>query len=235
MRCKIADLIVEVPEAGGMAPRCQGYLYEGTQNPDITIFEKSYRTEVWPGLSKENVVYLESGIQFYSQLTKYNGLMLHSSAVTLGNRAYLFSGPCGMGKSTHTNLWKSYFGESARIINDDKPALRKMEGKWYAYGTPWCGKAGINLNEKIPLVGIWFLQRGENNVIRRLNTTEALVKVISQTRRRYVDAYMTDLMLKNVERLITDIPVFELFCNMELDAVKCSYSKMYQCAEEMGL
>ena len=35
MYCLIADLITEVPEAGGLAPRCQAYLYDGNEESDI--------------------------------------------------------------------------------------------------------------------------------------------------------------------------------------------------------
>lgn len=45
-----------------------------------------------------------------------------------------------------------------QVFNDDKPALRRLDGRWYAYGTPWCGKDGINLNQKWPLGGICFLE-----------------------------------------------------------------------------
>lgn len=34
------------------------------------------------------------------------GFYLHSSAVELDGRAYLFSGKSGVGKSTHTRLWQ---------------------------------------------------------------------------------------------------------------------------------
>ena len=94
--------------------------------------------------------YVQSGSIFYSHLVKFGGMMLHASAVALDGEAYLFSGPSGMGKSTHTRLWKQCFPE-AEIFNDDKPALRELGGIWYAYGTPWCGKDGINKNMKVPL------------------------------------------------------------------------------------
>ena len=140
-----------------------------------------------------------------------------------------------MGKSTHTRLWQKNFGEAAQNINDDKPALRKVDGKWYAYGTPWCGKDGINQNKKVPLAGICFLQRGEENSIRRMTRMEAIRKVIAQTKRKLPEEKWVELMLKNVEQLTADIPVFELHCNMEPEAAYLSYNTMRRTAEEMGL
>jgi hypothetical protein len=178
MLCKIAELITEVP-AGGMAPRCAGYLAKEASEPEIIIRQEYYRAECWPNLTPEQMEYMESGMQFYWHLLRYNGLMLHASAAALGGRAYLFSGPCGRGKSTHTHLWQQTFGEAVQVFNDDKPALRRLDGRWYAYGTPWCGKDGINLNQKWPLGGICFLEKSQENRIRRLSAAEALPLILS--------------------------------------------------------
>ena len=43
------------------------------------------------------------------------GFYLHSSAVELDGRAYLFSGKSGVGKSTHTRLWQQIFGDGCRF------------------------------------------------------------------------------------------------------------------------
>ena len=37
MLCKIADLLVEIPAAGGMTPRCEDYLHDSEACPDIQI------------------------------------------------------------------------------------------------------------------------------------------------------------------------------------------------------
>ena len=140
MLCKIADLIAEVPEAGGLAPRCQSYIWTEEGTPDIVIRETEYDAARYPtSWREETVAYMESSRLFYRALLENDGFYLHASAVCVDGRAYLFSGPSGMGKTTHTRLWQQIFGEKAQVINDDKPALRCLEGIWYAYGTPWCG------------------------------------------------------------------------------------------------
>ena len=82
------------------------------------------------------VVYMREHTVFYKKLIDYNGFLLHASAVALDNYAYLFSAPCGTGKSTHVDLWIKKFGERAFIINDDKPAIRIINNTIYAFGTP---------------------------------------------------------------------------------------------------
>ena len=166
--------------------------------------------------------------------TPYNGLMLHASAAALGGRAYLFSGPCGRGKSTHTRLWQQTFGEAVQVFNDDKPALRRLDGRWYAYGTPWCGKDGINQNRKFPLAGICFLQKGAENRIRRLTAAAALPLALAQTTYRLLPEGM-ELLLGHLDRLLREIPVFELTNKPEPDAARLSYETMRRAALEEGL
>ena len=234
LHCKIADLIVAVPTAGGMSPRCKKY-FVCEEKPDIIIDASKYRYHVWPAANEDGVAYMESGLQFYTNLLRYNGLMLHSSAVEYKGKAYLFSGPCGVGKSTHTRLWQQTFGPAAQIINDDKPALRFLNQRWYAYGTPWCGKDGINQNKKVPLAGICFLKQSDSNSIRQLTDKEATQSIIAQTTYRLRDVKYVDLMLQNVERLVQYIPVFELKNRPDTDAVQLSYETMSRMAEEMNL
>lgn len=232
--CRIAELTVDIPTAGGMAPRCEGYLARENKPIDIALDASQYQFERIPD-DPELVAYLDSGFQFYRKLLSYNGMMLHASAVAMEDRAYLFSGPCGVGKSTHTSLWQQVFGDAAQVFNDDKPALRRLDGCWYAYGTPWCGKDGINQNKKVPLAGICFMKQGQENVIRALPPAEALGKVLSQTPRRFDQAEQLDQLLGHVENLVREIPIFELQNRPEPDAAWLSYETMRCAAEKAGL
>ena len=238
MICKIADLKVEVPAAGDLVSRCREYQICDTNEQhgaDIAIEEGRFRPDAWKLLTGDAYIYMESGSHFYAQLLRHNGLMLHSSAVALDGKAYLFSGPCGMGKSTHTRLWQTVFGDDAKVFNDDKPALRYVDGRWMAFGTPWCGKDGININMKAPIAGICFLKRGTENRIRRLSNAEAIQKIIWQTTKNFRKAESLDLLLGHVDSLVRHVPVFELENLPVPEAAQLSYETMRKCAEEMGI
>ena len=235
MLCRIADLITEVPEAGDLVSRCQEYLCSEKDGADIIIRTELFRLDQYQGLSVNDCIYLESGWRFYLQLLKYEGIMLHSSAIELDGKAYLFSGDSGAGKSTHSRLWQSVFGEKAQVFNDDKPALRFIDGKWYAYGTPWCGKDGINQNKRVPLGGICFVKKAPENKIRRLDKGEAVAFVVKQTLKRFKRIENLDLMLSHVDNLVRTIPVFELENRPEPEAALLSYETMRHAAEELGL
>lgn len=236
MLCKIADLFVEVPEAGGLAPRCQNYRYFGDQTPDIVIDPNRYdRKRFAKEASERMIAYMESGRQFHGKLIQHNGLFLHASAIEVDGKAYLFSGRSGVGKSTHVGLWHQMLGNGVCRFNDDKPALRCIDGTWYAYGTPWCGKDGINVNKKVPLAGICFLVQGSENRIRPLLPEEAAPYLLSQTIHRFATAERLDLMLSHLEKLVQEIPIYELVNRPEIEAAQLSYETMRRGAQEAGL
>lgn len=240
MFCKIAELLVEVPAAGDLVSRCQEYRYDSTESEkgaDVTIRTNLFleNPNPYPNLSENDWIYMVTGSDFQCALLRHHGMVLHSSAVELDGKAYLFSAPCGTGKSTHTRIWQSIFGEKAKVFNDDKPALRYLDGKWYAYGTPWCGKDGINLNRKVLVAGICFLKQASENKIRRLSQQEAAQKIIWQTMRQFNQAENLNLMLSHVDSLVRSIPVFELENRPEPEAAQLSYETMRRAAEELGL
>ncbi len=235
MLCKISDLLVEVPATGGMSSRCREYLTTETGSADIIIRADRYHPQEWPWLSEDDNIYMQSCSQFYRQLLHFDGMMLHASAIELNGRAYLFSGHSGIGKSTHARLWQQLFGDAAIVINDDKPALRRIGDRWYAYGTPWCGKDGINQNRKVPLAGICFLKRGQENQICRLTEQQAMERIIAQTMRRFKENADLGRMLSRVDALVREIPVYELYNKPEPDAARLSYETMRRGAEENGL
>ena len=228
---KIADLIVEMDSFGRTESQAAPYRIENSDRPDIVI--QSHWNEVkhkHPNLSDEDGEYLATGTGFYNQLLKYNGLRVHSSAVVVDGKAYLFTANCGTGKSTHTSLWMDLFQENAYIINDDKPALRLENGIWYVYGTPWSGKLGINANKKAVLGGIAILERAEQNSIERIKTMDAILPILRQSTRPK-ERESREKVLELLDNLIGNVPIWKLKCNMDLESAKLSYSAM---AGKMG-
>lgn len=228
MKIRVADLIVELDIEGKLLlSRVEPYLYNGAEEPDIVFSVTSAyykdRQKETPTLALDECEYLWSGAHFYEQLAFFNGVMLHASCVEYEGKAYLFSARSGTGKSTHTHLWLKYL-DGARIINDDKPAIRCIDGKYYAYGTPWSGKTNESVNIGVPIAGITFLSRGENS-IKRIPGIKALKLFMDQTVRPY-DKDLMGKMLETLNGILTDIPIYEMSCDMSQDAVMTSYNAM---------
>lgn len=177
-----------------------------------------------PFLSFGDSEYLLYGAYFYDALLSHQGIMLHSSCVVYEGNAFLFSAPCGTGKSTHTGIWRKLFPASY-ILNDDKPAIRYEDGKLFVYGTPFSGKTNQNRNLRIPIAGISFLKRGIDNSIRDLDSKESLILFMGQTLKPYREERL-DQMIEILDTIITQIPIYELTCNMEDEAAMLSYQTM---------
>lgn len=223
---KIADLTVLMNTFGKTAAQAEPYRCRCVEQPDLTVQSKWQRIkEQAPELSDETCEYISTGTSFYMQLLRYNGMLLHASAVMLSGRAYLFTAASGTGKSTHTQLWVQQFAPHAQILNDDKPALRLTDGIWYAYGTPWSGKTDLNIPAKVLLGGICVLTRGEENRIWPIAGEEAIRALMSQTLRpRTPEGRIRQLEL--MDRLLTQVPIWKMECNMDPQAAQMSFEAM---------
>lgn len=223
---RIADLVVKMNSFGRTERQAEPYEIPPQEQVDITIeTDLAQIKQQFPMWSDEACEYLESGIDFYTKMLSFDGLKMHSSAIVVDGKAYLFTANSGTGKSTHTNLWKQLFGDRAYILNDDKPALRLVDGVWYAYGTPWSGKHDISVNTRVPVAGIACLERGEANEIEPFAGMEAIVSIMRQANKPKSTECRVKL-LELLDKLITQIPVWKLRCNMEPEAAIVSYEAM---------
>lgn len=179
-----------------------------------------------PSLSEDDVEIIGTAKSFYMQLLSHGGFMLHSSAVELDGRAYLFSAPSGTGKSTHTEQWLRLFGERARIINDDTPAICVVDGNILAFGTPWSGKSDLNINVGVPLQGICMLERSTENFIEPLSADKAVFGILNQTVRPPIESGM-DCLLSLIDEVVNRIPMWRMGCNISTAAAQTAYDAMY--------
>lgn len=230
MILKLADIVIEVKSRYRYTyDICHDYLYSGRKPPSFSVFATNEQIaderKKSPGYSDD---VLESTCIYRNicnELLRYDAILIHSAAICVDTQAYLFSAKSGTGKTTHVNLWLDKFGERAFIINGDKPILRKIDNKFYACGTPWCGKEGSNKNVCVPIKGICILERGADNKIDYAENKEALLFLLTQTPIPQKKE-SAEQMLDNLGKLIESVPVYRLRCNMELAACDVAYGAM---------
>lgn len=189
---------------------------------DELAFINFYGKQITPALHE----YITTGLAFARALLDYNGFCLHSSAIAVDNQAVLFAAKSGTGKSTHTRLWREYFGEDkAIIINDDKPAIRWMDdGIFYAYGTPWSGKTDLNTNVKVPLAAIVLLERSDTNWIKPVDRREAVMQIyVHALKPEDGDKDKTEKLMDIVGKTAEKISVYRMGCTISEEAVKLAY------------
>ncbi len=157
---------------------------------------------------------------------KRERVVFHSSCILCEGKAVAFSAPSGTGKSTHTALWKEHIPD-VRYISDDTPMLRlDRQDRIYACGTPWSGKTEINANIEAPLAAIVFLERSDRNRIERISGVEAYARLFGETRK--IPAFPTmDAASELCEKLLANVPVYCMGCNISADAAKLAYREIF--------
>ena len=228
---KIADIVftakTEYPYTENL---CKDYIYDGDENPAFSVEITKADVEKELLQSKDIPLDILESLALYRKLCDYlienaDGMIFHSSALAIDNKAYLFAAPSGTGKSTHAWGWRTVFGDKVVMINDDKPIIRKIGDKFYAYGNPWNGKHNIGENIRVEIDAICMLGRGEENSIRKITPKEMIPTVLNQTL-RYADQEKMDKVLNLVSGLMEKAKLFSLKCNMTREAVFTSYNAM---------
>lgn len=158
-------------------------------------------------------------------LLKKDTILLHGSGIMVDGEGYLFTAASGVGKSTHTRLWREWFGKRARMINDDKPLLKIKEDGVELYGTPWMGKHGLGHNGHCKLKAICCLKRGETNHIGVVSFQKRYGFLLQQIQRPTTAEGMRTL-LKLMERLKSLVELYELECTISKEAVRVAYEGM---------
>lgn len=153
---------------------------------------------------------------FKNVIVCFDGIIIHSSAISYAGEGVIFSAPSGTGKSTHTRLWQKMFVQSVILVNDDTPAIRRIDDKLYLYGLPWSG-SGSNCSVRVPLKAIAFLERGTQNNLYPIDVITALYNLTDEMYRPIYSEIM-DRQLSLVDFIFEKIPILTIECNMQDEA-----------------
>ena len=236
---KIADKTVKVTSIyEEVHEYCADYLTDEPANYSVTTSqadidyerEKSAREDEMEGVPTRYYSdgYLEE-LAIYrkiaEQMISYDTILFHGSVVAVDGVGYLFTAKSGTGKSTHTRLWREYFGNRAVIVNDDKPLLHIADSGVVAYGTPYNGKHRLGTNTSVPLKAICILTRAADNSIEPISFEQAYNMLLQQVYRP-ADMLKMAKTLGLVDRLADSVKLYRLGCNMDISAAKIAYEGM---------
>ena len=156
---------------------------------------------------------------FYLYLAQKRGFYaIHSASILYRNRAWLFSGHSGMGKSTHTALWHELF--HTPYLNGDLNLIGAEDGELKVYGMPWCGTSGIYTTNTQKLGGIVLLGRDNSDHLETLGEAEKIVRVMQ---RMISPAWTGEQMERNLDfagKIVENSPVYYLKCTKNPSAVQ---------------
>jgi hypothetical protein len=142
-------------------------------------------------------------------LARGRGVELHSSAVvdSAGN-GHLFVGHSGAGKTTMARLWQTRDG--ARILSDDRTIVRKVDGRFWMYGTPWQGAPEFTRPDRAPLARVHFLKHGTANELLPQTATEAVGRLFAGSFLPFYSRDALERTLGFLEELVGAVPCQEL-------------------------
>lgn len=221
---KIADFIVQFNnQYDYINKQCKDYLLLEDSDPDfvIDISKEDINKEIANSPYDLPLGSVESVCAYRKlalQLPIYDALLLHGVIISCGGKGIALVARSGVGKTTHTMLWQKNFKNNMVIINGDKPIIRFLDGVPYAYGTPWAGKEGIQVNDRVPLTDICFIERAEQN-------TTTLIDDKSQ----YFNLFMNQVLIPSepmaamktlelIDGLISKCNFWSIKCNISDEA-----------------
>lgn len=111
-------------------------------------------------------------------LMNSSGFMLHASASCINNKASIFVGKSGAGKSTTVTLLKRKY----KGLADDSVIIKKERGKYSFYQTPFMEKEEWIKREhrSIHLDKVYLLKKAQHFSIRKLENIEQLFATLSK-------------------------------------------------------
>ncbi|HEX8141788.1 MAG TPA: hypothetical protein VF553_04275 [Pyrinomonadaceae bacterium] len=137
------------------------------------------------------------------------GVELHSSGIRdEAGEGSLFVGQSGAGKTTIARLWERR--EGVEILSDDRVVVRKVDGQFYMYGTPWHGEARYSSPLRTPLRRLFFLRQGVRNELEELKRAEAAARLFACSFPTYHDTDALCYTLELFDQLTKEIACREL-------------------------
>ncbi len=101
-------------------------------------------------------------------------------------------------------------GWRIQVLNDDHTILRKINGQFRVYGTPWHGQGGIALAEDAPLKKIFILKHAPTNQAVRLPPAQAAAMLLVRAFAPLWSAPAMEFTLQFLDELCQAVPCYEL-------------------------
>ena len=229
---EVAKLLIQVNNRyDKISQKCKDYLCEPYREPDLVIeadeqliayglklFWERGHIEATKGDAEASL----APHNIYGQLPLFGALWLHAVLLEMDGEGYMVTAPSGYGKTTQARLWLKAFPDRARIINGDNPIVRKDGDGFVAYGTPFCGKEGYQVNTSVPLKGLCYLKHGETNAIQRMDSSLAFAQLLREYQHRFTPENQEKYM-EMLQQFVETVPIYVLTCNLDGQAPIVAY------------
>jgi hypothetical protein len=111
-----------------------------------------------------------------THLARCGGAILHGCGISFEDRGIVFAGESGAGKSTLCRLWAQEKG--VEILSDDRVIVRRRNGAFRLYGSPWHGEEPFAAPGGVELSRIFFIRYGPHNLVQALTADKAVAAML---------------------------------------------------------
>src|ERR1700723_619937 len=145
-------------------------------------------------------------------LAEEGGFLLHAASAIRNNRAFLFAGVSGAGKTTISRLAPA----DATLLTDEISYVRKSDvrrnGEGYtAFGTPFTGElAKLGENVSAPIAALYLLAQGGENRIDRVAPAEAARALLANVLFFAKDEELVQCIFHSAFEFVSRVPVSRL-------------------------
>lgn len=141
------------------------------------------------------------------ELARRHGFLLHAASAIHRKRAFVFSGPSGAGKTTISRLAPP----QATLLTDEISYLRRTEGVWKAWGTPFAGELGIpGENVSAPVAALCFLEQAPHHRLTPMPPAEALHRLLRSILFFANSEELVQLVFETAAEFLACVPAYRL-------------------------
>lgn len=145
-------------------------------------------------------------------LARADGFLLHACGAIVNGKAFVFPGHSGDGKTT---LARMLAAEGLELLSDERIAIRKQEGGFMVYGTPWPGEGNVVSSAAYPLAGVYVLCKAGEHRIRSVPPSTAVAKLLARSIVPYYFPEETAGIVRLAHEVATAVPLADLDFSLE--------------------
>ena len=198
----------------------------------LLAMEQDGRTARFSGDMNERLLRFACWMAYGVAVAPHKTVAIHTSTICYRNRAVMFLGESGTGKSTHTRLWRENIS-GAQLLNDDSPIVRVIDGRACVYGSPWSGKTHCYKDECYPLAACVRLSQAPYNRITRLNVLAGYAALHPSCPPGFAyDERLYDYVSGFLSDVLGTVPVYHMECLPDAAAAQMSCKTIFGECEE---
>lgn len=140
-------------------------------------------------------------------LAKSGGFLLHAASAIRNNKAFLFSGVSGAGKTTISRLAPS----DAILLTDEISYVSRDDEGYRACGTPFAGElARSGQNASAAIAELYFLEKGDSNRMEPSDSAESVRRLMRNILFFAEDQELVKAIFRSACEFVERVPVRRL-------------------------